>query len=96
MLQALFLNFPVAKVSGTPGLWLVTVAKNKGSYFRIFSRSRENIPLYDPSICYLKTLPFLNGSYSTLFRDSTISIFFNLKYITALTKQEKATVRRKP
>lgn len=36
-----------------------------------------------------------NLSYSTLFSDSTISIFLSLKYITPLTKKENPNVIRK-
>ena len=50
--------------------------------------------LCNPFLCSL--LYFLtNLSYSTLLSDSTMLIFFNLKYITPLTNKEKATVRRK-
>ena len=50
--------------------------------------------LCNPLLCSL--LYFLtNLSYSTLLSDSTMLIFFNLKYITPLTNNEKATVRRK-
>ena len=50
--------------------------------------------LCNPLLCSL--LYFLtNLSYSTLLSDSTMLIFFNLKYITPLTNKEKATVSRK-
>lgn len=52
--------------------------------------------IFSPNILILILyVPYHFSGYSMLFNDSTMSIFFNLKYITQFTNNENPIVNKK-